>query len=170
MKIVRFISFVCVAGMLFCCGCEPETTQGTGTVRGSGAAKKVARSTSEYSPAEVHISPLSGFDGAEKLSVYVELQDEFETHIKRPGIFRFEIYEYIPRSIQSKGRRVHIWDDFDLTAASKNNEYWRDFLRTYLFDLDVPFEPAAQNGYVLEVNFLSENYIRLIDSTVLKQD
>jgi len=111
-----------------------------------------------YIPAKIEIVPLTGFisptgaEGTSEISVYVSLLDSFGCQMKSLGVFRFEIYEYIQRSSEAKGKRIVIWPDIDLTGAAQNNKYWRDFLRAYHFNL--PFEPIGNENCILHVTFL----------------
>ena len=101
-----------------------------------------------------------------KINAYVSLLDAFGCQIKSPGQFRFELYEYIERSAQPKGPRVAIWPDFDLVDATKNNQYWRDFLRAYKFDLD--FEPENNHRYILQITCMCPDSRRLIGERLLR--
>jgi hypothetical protein len=108
----------------------------------------------KYCPEEIDIIPLTGFvkeDDTKKsqINLYVSLLDEFGSEIKSPCVFRFELYEKVQRSAEPKGRRVVIWPDIDLTGSVTNNQYWRNFLRAYEFNL--PFTPADNQIYILEV-------------------
>jgi hypothetical protein len=117
-----------------------------------------------YAPTKIEVMPLTEFavnnDEQMMLKVYVSLQDSFGSRIKTPGVFRFELYERIERSSKRKGRRVAIWPDFDLNERGVNNEYWRDFLRAYEFQLQ--FEPKKDVNYVLEVMCMCPNGKRLL--------
>jgi len=125
-----------------------------------------------YSPAEIDILPLTEFvsigeaEERSKIKVYVSLLDSFDCQMKALGVFRFELYEYAQRSAEPKGRRIVIWPDIDLTNAVENNNYWRDFLRAYEFDLD--FEPQNHQNYVLQVTFLCPSGRRLSAESALK--
>ena len=118
-----------------------------------------------YAPVKIDIVPLTEFTGVSdageepKIKVYVSLLDSFGSQIKSPGIFRFELYERVPRSAEPKGRRIAIWPDIDLTDVVENNHYWRDFLRAYEFNFD--FEPESDQSYVLQVTCLCPNGKRL---------
>jgi len=134
-----------------------------------------------YSPVKIDVMPLTEFicvgddeevsKGSRKagsqIKVYVALLDAFDCQIKAPGVFRFELYEYIPRSAEPKGRRIIIWPDIDLTDTVKNNNNWRDFLRAYEFNLD--FEPASNQNYILQATCLCPNGKRLSAEFCLKQ-
>ena len=126
-----------------------------------------------YAPVKLNIMPLSEFvslagtEGTSKINVYVSLLDSFGCQIKSPGVFRFEIYEYVQRSSEPKGKRIAIRPDIDLTDAVQNNKYWRDFLRAYQFNL--PFEPADSRSYILQVTFLCQTGKRLTCEFALKR-
>ena len=121
----------------------------------------------DYMPVKVDIIPLTEFVSggneheATKISVYVSLLDSFDSQKKAPGVFRFELYEKAVRSPEPKGKRVVIWPDIDLTDAVENDNYWRDFLRTYEFSLD--FEPQRNRSYILQVTYLCPSGKRLSD-------
>ena len=125
-----------------------------------------------YSPVKIDIMPLTEFvslnkaDEKSDINVYVSLLDSFGSQKKSPGTFRFEIYESVQRSAEPRGRRIAIWPDIDLTNADKNNKYWRDFLRAYQFNL--PFEPAINQSYILQITFLCPIDKRLSDEFILK--
>ena len=134
-----------------------------------------------YAPVKIDITPLTGFvnlsdaeetsEGSRKpepqINLYVGLLDSFGSQKKSPGVFRFEMYEYVQRSAEPKGERVAIWPDLDLTNAVENNRYWRDFLRAYQFNL--PFEPTSNQSYILQVTFLCPTGKRLSDEFAFTQ-
>jgi hypothetical protein len=125
-----------------------------------------SRQTCGYEPARVKITPLTEFVQADseetsQLRIYVDLLDRFDSRIKAPAVFRFELYEYIPRSGKEKGKRIIIWPDIDLTEPGPNNEYWRDFLRCYQFTLDVGEELEEDGSYVLQVTCVTSVSERL---------
>ena len=125
-----------------------------------------------YSPAKIDILPLTGFvysdsnDGSAKIRVYVSLLDAYDCQIKSPGVFRFELYEYVHRSAEPKGKRVAIWPDINLLDQGENHKKWRDFLRAYEFELE--FGPKSSQGYILQVTCLCPNGRRLSAEFVLK--
>ena len=125
-----------------------------------------------YTPVKIDIMPLTEFTSDNdtqrpKINVYVSLIDPYGSQIKSPGKFRFELYEYIQRSAEPKGKRAIIWPDVDLTNPIKNNDYWRDFLRTYVFSL--PYEQAGNQDYILQVTCLCPNGKRLSSEFTLRQ-
>jgi len=118
-----------------------------------------------YAPVKVDIMPLTELvigdndDEESKINVYVSLLDSFGHQAKSPGTFRFELYQKLQRSAEPKGKRIIIWPDIDLTEPVKNNNHWRDFLRTYEFNLDL--EPQSNHSYILQVTCLCPNGRRL---------
>lgn len=118
-----------------------------------------------FAPTKIDVLPLtelvaSGSVQRTRLNLYVSLLDAFGSQIKSPGIFRIELYEYVQRSADPKGRRIQIWEDIDLTDPVTNNNYWNDFLRTYRFDL--PLDQAGNQIYILQVTCLCPNGSRLV--------
>ena len=97
------------------------------------------------------------------ISAYVNLLDAFDSSFKFPGTFRFELYQFVPRSSQPKGKRIIIWDDYDLKYAAANNRYWNDFLRAYHFELDFESNSLEKGAYVLQVTCLTAEGRRLTD-------
>jgi hypothetical protein len=79
--------------------------------------------------------------------------------MKSPGVFRFELYEKVPRSAEPKGKRISKWPDIDLTDAVENNARWRDYLRAYEFTL--PLESETGQSHILQATCLCPNGKRL---------
>ncbi len=125
-----------------------------------------------FVPVKIGILPLtelfspSDTSQGGKLSVFVVLLDAFGSQLKAPGVLRFELYEYIPRSAQPKGQRLTLWPDVDLTNPAQNNKYWRDFLRAYEFVLDT--QARRDKTYILEVTCMCPDGKRLSAEYVLK--
>jgi hypothetical protein len=68
---------------------------------------------------------------------HIDVYDGAGSKIKAPGTVRFELFELIDRSNNSLGRRIKVWDDFDLNRFGPNNKYWSDPLRCYSFGLEL---------------------------------
>ncbi len=155
--------------LLLQAGCEPVTSEPPAPAD-IGSAPLSAYTS--YTAEKVDIIPLTEFTytggavEAPKIKVYVSVLDSFDCQMKTPGIFRFELYERVPRSAEPKGRRIVIWPDIDLTDPTENNNHWRDFLRAYEFNLD--FEPQSSQDYILEVTCLCPNGKRLLAKFALK--
>lgn len=152
------------------CGCdkpskalEPQQSQVSMTLSEiSGEA---------YQPARVNFLPLSEIITSQtsgepgKITAYVNLTDAAGATIKSPGTFRFELYEYNQELAESKGKRLAIWAEQDLTGFSDNTAAWRDFLRAYQFDL--AFDLPADKTYVIAVTYTSSGGKRLYNQMVL---
>lgn len=125
-----------------------------------------------YAPVKIDIMPLTelvpagGTQGA-TINLYVSLLDAFGSQTKSPAVFRFELYQYVQRSAEPKGKRAVIWADVDLTDPAANNQYWRDFLRAYEFNL--PFEQTGGQSYILQVTCLCPNGSRLSSELMLRR-
>jgi hypothetical protein len=139
-------------------GCESVTSE---------SLSKTAQLSvyTRYTPVKIDIMPLTEFiwvgddEEPSKIRVYVSLLDAFDCQMKTPAVFRFELYEYIQRSAEPKGRRIIIRPDIDLIDTVENNEHWRDFLRAYEFNLD--FEPESSQSYILQATCLCADGKRL---------
>ena len=157
-KIVCLTKMLFLIALLSALGCEPtETTPQT----------KPYTATSKhfsYDSAKIDVLPLTGFtfdktEDKNLLKVYISLLDQFNSQIKSPGTFRFELYEKLKRTADPKGKRLAIWPDVELTDPVVNNNYWNDFLRTYEFDLE--FEPAEDRTYILHATCICPDGRRL---------
>lgn len=162
LKIAGAVIFA-VAIVVWSTGCEPDGSA-SGVILGSRGDVLGAYVASKVRVVGLtEITPVSAGPWQGKLKVYVDLVDSFGCRVKSPGLFRFELYEFVPRSSQPKGRRILIWPDINLTSATANNSYWRDFLRAYQFELDLNFSPRPDESFVLEVTFTTPNGRRLRD-------
>ncbi len=159
-----------VAGLICSTGCEPDSSAGRFSSGTDGDA------LGAYVASEVHIVGLTEITSVSegpwqgKLKIYVDLVDSFGCRVKSPGLFRFELYEFVPRSSQPKGKRIFFPPDIDLTDATTNNSYWRDFLRAYQFELDLNFSPRPDESFVLEVTFTTSQGRRLRDTFQLRYE
>jgi hypothetical protein len=176
--------------LLFClsllAGCsQPQVTKRPPVIEQASAAEQSTAQPVEdtaktvapaggpaFVPVKIGILPLtelaspSDANPGAKLSVFVALLDAFGSQMKAPGVLRFELYEYIPRSAQAKGPRLTLWPDVDLTGPAQNNKYWRDFLRAYEFVLDT--QASRDKTYILEVTCMCPDGRRLSGEYVLK--
>jgi len=164
LRIFFLVAFLAAAG------CESQQTADKLPINKNG---KVALSLySPYLPVKIDIMPLTEFicigndPDASQLKLYVGLLDSFGSQIKAPAVFRFELYGYEKLRAEPKGKRIVIWPDIDLTEPGINNEYWRDFLRAYQFNLD--FEPLRNQNYILQATCLCPNGRRLSADFTLK--
>lgn len=108
------------------------------------------------------IAVLSLHPPSAKIQAYVELLDSSGSRIKSPGVFRFELYHFKPRSSTPKGKRIFAWEEIDLTSSAENNSYWQDHLGAYRFDLKLDFAPPQNQTYILEIHCLTPTNKRLV--------
>jgi len=140
-----------------------EGTAGKGEDKTAG--RPLANVPTGFAPARIGILPLtelsrSASSGqAAVLTIYLDLLDAFGSHIKAPGVLRFELYEFVPRSAEPKGQRIAVWPDIDVTNPVENNRYWQDFLRAYEFTLDAP--AGLDKTYILEATCICPDGRRL---------
>jgi hypothetical protein len=143
------LSFALIFSM-FLAGCETQLNQP------ETIPAPVVEKIGNYAAAKIHVMGLSQItpDPAAQqgllLNVYIDILDEFDSRIKAPGMFRFELYEYVPRSSDPKGKRVFMADDIDLTDPAENNKFWRDHLRSYQFDLPLGQGVSAGRSFIVE--------------------
>jgi hypothetical protein len=114
------------------------------------------------------ITPDASLPDEAVLSIYVDIFDAYDSHIKAPATFRFELYEFVPRSSDPRGKRLIIWPDIDLTDGAVNNGYWHDYLRTYNFDLQIDFRPAPDTTFTVEATCITQEGKRLSDKRQIK--
>ncbi len=156
--------------LLVCAGCQSPLKNPEITAKTDNDFNKLSIYT-RYAPTKINIMPLTEFIRADigrqaNIRLYVSLLDSFGSQIKSPCVFRFELYQRVQRSAEPKGEREIIWPDINLKDPEGNNEYWRDFLRAYEFNL--PFEPTTNQSYILQVTCLCPNNRRLSTEFALK--
>lgn len=172
MKAIAVVLWICVLGFVLVeTGCEQASAPAEATPNPTNGSDALVYA--RYAPVKIDIMPLtelvSPSDPQEDalLNVYVSLLDVFGSQMKSPGVFRFELYEYVRRSAEPKGKRAVIWPDIDLTNAAKNNEHWRDFLRAYQFNL--PCEARSKHDYILQITCMCPNGRRLSAEFTVRQ-
>jgi hypothetical protein len=122
-------------------------------------------------PKTIRIHPFTGtrtFDeagGIKGVDVRIEAIDAYGDAVKAFGNFRFEMYYFLPNSLDPRGERIAVWEE-DLLEPRKNLMHWDKITRTYEFKLqwDQPI-PVGQR-FVLEATFASPFTDRLYDQRV----
>ncbi|MBE0537636.1 MAG: hypothetical protein IH624_18375 [Phycisphaerae bacterium] len=160
MKAVRFIAVLAAAALFGCNAADQpaEPSQTAAAVQPSafgGARIRINGLT------QIALRPADRGDAA--LTACVDVFDAYDSRIKAPGRFRFELYEFVPRSSEPRGKRLMIWPDIDLTDPEANNGFWQDYLRTYQFTLDMDFLPGSGNTFILEATCTTPAGKRLTD-------
>ena len=147
--------------MALICGCEESQQQTAKSLKGQTVNESV------FAARRIKIIGLTEFKDEDTLHVYIDLLDEFGDRIKTPMKLRFELYDYVPRSSEPKGKRYIIWPDIVLIEPQVNNQYWRDYLRSYEFELDTDMEIVHGRAYILEAVCFTEQGKRLTDTRKL---
>jgi hypothetical protein len=125
-----------------------------------------------FGPAKIDVLPItsivpaSAADGDASINAYVCLIDAFESQIKAPVVFRFELFQRLQRSSDPKGKRLIVWPDIDLTDPAANNNLWQDFMRTYLFSL--PLQKKSAENCILHVTVICPSGKRLTDDFIVR--
>ena len=83
---------------------------GCDSVRTTQEPQEEAERIPYYEPTKIKIAPLTEFapgqyEDSLRLKVYIDVLDGFDSRMKTPAVFRFEAYEYQPRSGEEKGKR-----------------------------------------------------------------
>jgi len=109
------------------------------------------------------------------IEVFVEVFDQYGDPIKAAGEFRFEIFRYVPAVSDPRGRRYENegMQEFDLTQAEINQQYWDSITLSYRMRLNLPPDAADAKQVVLQVTFISgpkDQVERVQDFLVLERD
>ena len=127
---------------------------------------------SRFGPARIDILPItsiapaSASDREAVINTYIGLIDAFDSQIKSPVIFRFELFQRLQRSADPKGKRLIVWPDIDLTDPTANNNFWQDFLRAYLFTL--PLQKSSADNCILHVTVICPSGKRLTADFIVR--
>ena len=133
--------------------------------------KKVPYPLSLTLPKSIRIHPFTATrvlderGGVAGIDAQVQALDTFGDATKAFGDFRFELYEHVPNSVNSKGELITTWE-IPVLRAKDNILHWDDMTRSYQFKLkwDQPI-PAGQQ-FVLVAVFTSRFTERLFDERV----
>jgi hypothetical protein len=157
---MRALTFVLILHFIFAlaffAGCE-ETPSDPGLHL--DFSRNVSSKYESFGPARIDILPLTNITQAADsrydsiINVYACLLDTFDSQIKAPAVFRFELFEHVQRSTDPKGRRITLWPDIALTDPALNNNHWQDFLRAYLFAL--PVQKLSSGEYILHATCIT---------------
>jgi hypothetical protein len=157
------IKLLFVLALAFYAGCSGQPS-------GPGFSLDLTRDStpcSRFGPARIDVLPItsiatapaSASDRDSAITAYVCLLDAFDSQIKAPVVFRFELFQHLQRSADPKGKRLIVWPDIDLTDPAVNNNLWQDFLRAYLFSL--PLQKSSAENCILHVTCVCPSGKRL---------
>jgi hypothetical protein len=156
------LASVAIFALAFYAGCSTQPSADS-----SPALFHDSTPCSRFGPARIDVLPItsittapaSASDRDSAITAYVCLLDAFDSQIKSPVVFRFELFQRLQRSADPKGKRLIVWPDIDLTDPAANNNLWQDFLRAYLFSL--PLQKSAADNCVLHVTCICPSGKRL---------
>ncbi len=122
-------------------------------------------------PQTIRVHPFTGtrtFDeagGIRGIDVRIEAVDAYGDATKAFGTFRFEMYHFVPNSLDPKGQRIATWTE-DLLQPRKNVLHWDKITRTYQFRLQWDQAIPVGKKFVLLAYFTSPFTSRLDDQRV----
>lgn len=161
---MKYILFVGVLFfMMIACGCQEQTHPAQ-----SGFPAVEMQKTCLFMPEKIRFNQLTEFSQDWQITAYIDILDQFGSRIKAAGIWKFELYEYVLRSAESKGTRLYFWPDINLADAKVNFGYWQDYLRCYKFDLNLDTDLAGGKTYILQAVCFTADGKRITDSIELK--
>ena len=117
---------------------------------------------------KIRFNQLTEYVNNGQIDVYVDVLDQFGTRIKASGIWRFELFQQEQRTPESKGGRVYLWRDIDLTDANVNFSAWQDYLRCYKIELVFDADITSGKTYILQAVCTTAEGKRITDSVELK--
>jgi hypothetical protein len=104
------------------------------------------------------------------LDVFVELQDGFGDQTKAAGIFVFDLFEYDPRSPDTRGNRVQQPWLAPVETVQQQRDHYDRTARAYRFQLESP-GIRTDRPYVLSAQFNpSTGSPRVFGQLVLQQN
>ncbi|MDD5011582.1 MAG: hypothetical protein PHQ00_05625 [Phycisphaerae bacterium] len=121
-----------------------------------------------FSPQKIKFNQLTELKQSQRIIVYIDVIDQFDSRIKAAGVWQFELYEYAVRSANPMGSRIRIWDNIELTEAKINNDHWREYLHCYQFELNLESELGGGKTYILQAVYFSADGKRITDTFELK--
>jgi hypothetical protein len=161
---MRYLFSICVLFfMLIACGCEEQVHS-----RQPGSPAAEMQKTCLFVPEKIKFNQLTEIAQDSQITAYIDMIDQFGSRIKAAGIWKFELYEYVPRSAESKGARLYFWPDINLADAKINFGYWQDYLRCYKFELNLDTDLAGDKTYILQAVCITADGKRITDSIELK--
>lgn len=144
--------------MMSCCGCEEQQRT---------YSRLVIPKECIFHAEKIKFNQLTEFTQNWQITAYLDMLDQFSAPIKAASVWKFELYQYAPRTPDSKGSRLYFWPDINLSEAKVNSGYWQDFLRCYKFELNLESELAG-GTYILQAECFTAEGKHLTDLIELK--
>lgn len=111
-------------------------------------------------PRTIRVHPFTGtrtFDKTRRIKgvdVRMEAVDAYGDAAKAFGTFRFEMYRFVPNSIDPKGKFIASWEE-SVLEPKKNLLHWDKITRTYEFKLQWDKPVPVGKRFVLVAVFSS---------------
>jgi hypothetical protein len=165
MEFMKKIIYVLVLFVLpIISGCETYNSGNSGVLADANGICNSAIFVAD----KIRFNQLTEYVGNEQINVYVDVLDQFGSRIKASGIWRFELFQQEQRTPESKGERVYLWQDIDLTDAGVNFSAWQDYLRCYKIELVFDADIETGRTYILQAICTTAEGKRITDSVELK--
>ena len=103
--------------------------------------------------------------GIEGVDAHIEAVDSYGDATKAFGTFRFEMYKFVPNSIDPKGKLLATWDE-PLLDPRQNLLHWQKVHRIYEFKLQWDRPVPVGQRFVLVATFSSPFTERMITQRV----
>ncbi len=162
----RWVLSVAIFAFAFYAGCSTQPP----VADSSPAVFHDSTPCSRFGPARIDVLPITSIapaaDRDATIDTYVCLIDAFDSQIKAPVIFRFELFQRLQRSADPKGKRLIVWPDIDLADPAINNNFWQDFLRAYFFSL--PLQKSSAENCILHVTVICPSGKRLTADYIVR--
>lgn len=160
----EILSVAFLAAPVLLSGCSqgrvPETVEGP----------TVEELVSYYSPKKIKILEFTrprSFDDdllPDGIEVSLRALDGAGDSVKAFGTFIFELYEHRDAAANSRGARLHAWNQA-LSTLDDQKRFWERVTMTYQFQLSWEGQPIApQKTYVLDVSYQAPGGERLFDT------
>lgn len=136
-----------------------------------GSIKPVPAPLHLLLPKKIRIHPFTGarsfVEGSDitGLDVRIEASDSYGDATKAFGHFRFELYSFLPNSLDPKGGKLITWQ-IPVMDAKTNLVHWNNINRTYEFKLQWQRGIGSGQQYVLTAVFTSPYTERLFAERV----
>jgi hypothetical protein len=165
MRIMKKNIWMCVLFVLpIISGCETYNSGNSEVLVGNNGV----RNSCIFVADKIKFNQLTEYAGNEQINVYVDVLDQFGSRIKASGIWRFELFQQERLTAESKGSRVYLWQDIDLTDAGVNFSAWQDYLRCYKIELVFNADIESGKTYILQAVCTTAEGKRITDSVELK--
>lgn len=93
-------------------------------------------------------------DGRTAVRAFVQPAAEMDDEL-----YRFELYHYLPRSANPRGKRLRLWPEVAPGKAIAENPLWKPHLRAFEIGLLLDNAPS-KTAYLLEMTVLKGNAIQ----------